>query len=226
MRAIVTGGAGFIGSHVVDAVIDAGGKVLVVDDFSRRRPTGLDRARLAQVDIRHGDVLTAAFTDFRPEVVFHLAAQIDVRASMANPAHDASVNVLGSVNVFAAAAASGARRVVNTSTGGAIYGDHPQIPTPETVTPRPTSAYGLSKFVAEQYGDWFVRARGVDVVTLRYGNVYGPRQDPKGDAGVIAIFGNQVLAGETPRSTATGRRPGTSSTSVTSPHQPRRRGRP
>ena len=200
MRAIVTGGAGFIGSHVVDAVIDDGGEVLVVDDLRSGRLANLDRAspRLAQIDIRDGDALTATFVDFRPEVVFHLAAQIDVRASMADPAHDASINVLGSVNVFAAAAAAGARRVVNTSTGGAIYGDCSQIPTPETVTPRPSSAYGLSKWAAEQYGDWFGRARGLDVVTLRYGNVYGPRQDPKGDAGVIAVFGDQVLTGGTP----------------------------
>ena len=200
MRAIVTGGAGFIGSHVVDAVIDDGGEVLVVDDLRSGRLANLDRAspHLAQVDIRDGDALTATFVDFRPEVVFHLAAQIDVRASMADPAHDASINVLGSVNVFAAAAAAGARRVVNTSTGGAIYGECSQIPTPETVTPRPSSAYGLSKWAAEQYGDWFGRARGLDVVTLRYGNVYGPRQDPKGDAGVIAVFGDQVLTGGTP----------------------------
>ena len=200
MRAIVTGGAGFIGSHVVDAVIDDGGEVLVVDDLRSGRLANLDRAspHLVQVDIRDGDALTATFVDFRPEVVFHLAAQIDVRASMADPAHDASINVLGSVNVFAAAAAAGARRVVNTSTGGAIYGECSQIPTPETVTPRPSSAYGLSKWAAEQYGDWFGRARGLDVVTLRYGNVYGPRQDPKGDAGVIAVFGDQVLTGGTP----------------------------
>ncbi len=203
MRAAVTGGAGFIGSHVVDALIDAGSDVLVVDNLVSGRIANVERAlersaEFVEVDIRHADAVTAAFAGFRPEVVFHLAAQIDVRASMAEPAFDASVNVLGSINVFAAAAATGVRRVVNTSTGGAIYGDDAPIPTPETLPPRPSSAYGLSKWVAEQYGDWFRRSRGLDVVTLRYGNVYGPRQDPHGDAGVIALFGRRLLTGEAP----------------------------
>ena len=136
---------------------------------------------------------TAAFRSFRPELVFHLAAQIDVRVSMEEPAHDAAVNVLGSVNVFAAAYAAGVRRVVNTSTGGAIYGETKVVPTSENVPPNPISAYGLSKLTAEHYARWFRRMRGLDVVTLRYGNVYGPRQDPRGDAGVIAIFCDRVL---------------------------------
>jgi UDP-glucose 4-epimerase len=131
-------------------------------------------------------------------VVFHLAAQIDVRESMTDPSFDAATNVVGSINVFAAARAAGVQRVVNTSTGGAIYGETDVVPTPETAPARPLSAYGLSKRTAEDYAAWFRRSHGLDVVTLRYGNVYGPRQDPRGDAGVIAIFCDRVLSGREP----------------------------
>jgi UDP-glucose 4-epimerase len=199
MRAVVTGGAGFIGSHLVDRLLAAGTEVLVVDDLSSGTLGNLaPAARLEELDVRNGDRLAAALAAFAPNTVFHLAAQIDVRASMADPAHDASVNVLGSVRVFAAALAAGVHRVVNTSTGGAIYGSTPVVPTPETEPARPLSAYGLSKRAAETYGAWFLEAHGLDVVTLRYGNVYGPRQDPGGDAGVIARFCDRVLAKEPP----------------------------
>lgn len=203
MRAVVTGGAGFIGSTIVDALVADGTEVLVVDDLSRGSRANLDTAlargaRLAEVDVRDGPALDEAFRSFRPDVVFHLAAQIDVRVSMDEPARDAAVNVVGSVNVFAAAHRAGARRVVNTSTGGAIYGETDVVPTSEVVPADPISAYGLSKLSAERYARWFRRMRGLDVVTLRYGNVYGPRQDPRGDAGVIAIFCDRVLAGRRP----------------------------
>ncbi|MGH3996475.1 MAG: NAD-dependent epimerase/dehydratase family protein [Pseudonocardiaceae bacterium] len=150
------------------------------------------------MDVRDGLAVDTTFRSFRPELVFHLAAQIDVRVSMDEPARDAAINVLGSVNVFAAAHAAGARRVVNTSTGGAIYGETEMVPTSEKVLADPVSAYGLSKLTAQHYGHWFHRTYGLDVVTLRYGNVYGPRQDPGGDAGVVAIFCNRVLAGQRP----------------------------
>jgi UDP-glucose 4-epimerase len=203
MRALVTGGAGFIGSHLVDALVDSGAEVLVVDDLSRGMLVNLEPAlgkgaRLVELDVRDGLALDEAFRSFRPEVVFHLAAQIDVRVSMDEPAYDAAVNVLGSVNVFSAAHSAGARRVVNTSTGGAIYGESDVVPTPEAVVADPVSAYGLSKLTAEHYARWFRRMRGLDVVTLRYGNAYGPRQDPRCDAGVIAIFCDRVLAGRRP----------------------------
>ncbi|MGH3887391.1 MAG: NAD-dependent epimerase/dehydratase family protein, partial [Pseudonocardiaceae bacterium] len=154
MRAVVTGGAGFIGSHLVDALVDAGAEVLVVDDLSRGTRANLElalgrTARLVQVDVCDGLALDEAFRSFRPELVFHLAAQIDVRVSMDEPARDAAVNVLGSVNVFSAAHAAGVRRVVNTSTGGAIYGATEVVPTSETVPADPVSAYGLSKLTAE-----------------------------------------------------------------------------
>lgn len=203
MRAVVTGGAGFIGSHIVDALVDDGAEVLVIDDLSRGTRSHLKEAlsrgvRLVRLDVRDRAAVDEAFHSFRPELVFHLAAQINVRVSMDQPARDAAVNVLGSVNVFAAALAASARRVINTSTGGAIYGATEVVPTSEDVPANPLSAYGLSKLSAERYARWFHQMRGLDVVTLRYGNVYGPRQDPRGDAGVIAIFCGRVLAGRRP----------------------------
>jgi UDP-glucose 4-epimerase len=202
-RAAVTGGAGFVGSTLVDQLLAGGTEVLVVDDLSHGTTSNLDNAlaagaRLVELDIRDAGRLERGLAGFRPDVVFHLAAQIDVRMSMELPALDAHANVIGSINTFQAAHEAGARRVVNTSTGGAIYGDTDVIPTPETVEPRPLSAYGLSKRTAEEYARWFRRAKGLDVVTLRYGNVYGPRQDPRGDAGVIAIFIDKLLAGGRP----------------------------
>ena len=203
MRALVTGGAGFIGSNVVDALRARGDEVAVVDDLSTGRIENLEAALVAgatfhQLDIRDADAVNAAFEAARPEVVFHFAAQMDVRRSLADPAFDASVNVVGTINVLEAAHASGARRLINTSTGGAIYGETEVMPTPETVAAAPVSAYGQSKQCAELYCAWAGRARGLETVTLRYGNVYGPRQDPGGEAGVIVIFAGRLLSGEQP----------------------------
>jgi UDP-glucose 4-epimerase len=203
MRALVTGGAGFIGSNVVDALLARGDEVAVVDDLSTGRIENLEEALAAgatfhQLDIRDADAVTAAFEAARPEVVFHFAAQMDVRRSLTDPAFDASVNVVGTINVLEAAHAGGARRLINTSTGGAIYGETDVMPTPETVAAAPVSAYGQSKQCAELYCAWAGRARGLETVTLRYGNVYGPRQDPGGEAGVIAIFAGRLLSGEPP----------------------------
>lgn len=203
MRAAVSGGAGFIGSNLVDRLVRDGADVLVLDDLSSGTEANISRAlglgaRFAHTDVRDGDAVASAFEDFRPDTVFHLAAQIDVRVSMSRPAQDAAINVVGSLNVFSAAAAVGVRRVVNTSTGGAIYGPTAAIPSRETEPARPLSAYGLSKSTVEQYGDWFRQAHGLDVVTLRYGNVYGPRQNPGGDAGVVAILCDRALRGERP----------------------------
>lgn len=197
---MVTGGAGFIGSHVVHELARRGADVLVLDDLSRGDPANLagTGADLAEVDVRDAAAVTGAVGGFAPDVLFHLAARIDVRRSMADPAGDAHVNVLGTLHVLEAARAAGVRRVVNTSTGGAIYGETTVVPTPETEPARPLSAYGLGKRTAEEYAAWFRGAHGLDVVTLRYGNVYGPRQDPGGDAGVIAILCDRVLGGVRP----------------------------
>ena len=204
MRALVTGGAGFIGSNLVDALLDEGADVDVVDTLITGRRSNLEAsalprgARLHEVDITDGPALAALVADARPEVVFHLAAQIDVRRSVEEPAFDAAVNVLGTINVLEAARAAGVRKVVNTSTGGAIYGDASRIPTPEDEEPQPMAAYGQSKYCAERYLGWHQRLYGTDCVTLRLGNVYGPRQDPLGEAGVIAIFCGKLRAGERP----------------------------
>jgi UDP-glucose 4-epimerase len=153
-----------------------------------------------EVDIRDAGLVRSVFMDERPEVVFHMAAQVDVRKSLEDPAHDARTNVEGTINVLEAARASGARRFVNTSTGGAIYGegDDVPVPTPETVEAAPMAAYGQSKYCAERYVRWENRLYGFSTVTLRYGNVFGPRQNPHGDAGVIAIFCGRALEGKAP----------------------------
>jgi UDP-glucose 4-epimerase len=150
-------------------------------------------------DIRDGAALTALMSIARPEAIFHLAAQVDVRRSLADPGFDARTNVEGTINVLEAARAAGSRRVVFSSTGGAIYGDTDLLPTPETVEPLPMAAYGQSKFCAERYLGLYERLYGLSTVALRFGNVYGPRQDPHGEAGVIAIFCGKLLAGERPR---------------------------
>ena len=150
------------------------------------------------MDIRDADAVAETMAAAQPEVVFHLAAQIDVRRSAADPAADARINVEGTVNVLDGARRAGARRLVNTSTGGAIYGEGRTIPAPEDHPVAPEAPYGLSKFCAENYCDLFTRFHGLSTVSLRYGNVYGPRQDPLGEAGVVAIFCGKLLEGGAP----------------------------
>jgi UDP-glucose 4-epimerase len=204
MHAIVTGGAGFIGSNLVDALLDQGAEVDVVDTLVTGRRANLEAgafdrgARLHEVDITDAAALTSLVGDIAPDVIFHLAAQIDVRKSIDDPAFDAAVNVVGTINVLAAAHAAGVGRVVNTSTGGAIYGDADVIPSPESTEPLPMAAYGQSKFCAERYLGWYGRLYEQSNVTLRLGNVYGPRQDPHGEAGVVAIFCGLLREGGTP----------------------------
>jgi UDP-glucose 4-epimerase len=195
VRALVTGGAGFIGSHITDALIDAGHTVVVVDDLSRgRREQVNPGATFVELDITSPDI-AAAFAEARPDVVFHAAAQIDVRESVRDPLHDADVNVVGTVNVLRAAVDAGARRVVFASSGGAIYGDTDVVPTPEDHPCLPESPYGTAKLCAEAYGGTFSRQAGLEFVALRYANVYGPRQDPHGEAGVVAIFATRLVHG-------------------------------
>jgi UDP-glucose 4-epimerase len=186
VRALVTGGAGFIGSHITDALIGAGHTVTVIDDLSRgRREQVNPAATFVALDITSPE-LVAAIADAKPEVVFHAAAQIDVRESVRDPLHDADVNVVG----------TGTRRVIFASSGGAIYGDTDVIPTPEDHPCRPESPYGTAKLCAEAYGGTFSRQAGLEFVALRYANVYGPRQDPHGEAGVVAIFATRLTHGE------------------------------
>jgi UDP-glucose 4-epimerase len=201
MRALVTGGAGFIGSNLVDALLERGDEVTVIDDLSTGKRENLDDgiangARLVELDIRDARSVADAVAGASPEVVFHLAAQIDVRKSVADPGNDARINVEGTINVLNAALAADVRRVVNTSTGGAIYGEGKILPAPEDHPVAPEAPYGQSKFGAEGYTDLFKRLHGLSTVSLRYGNVFGPRQDPLGEAGVIAIFCGNLLEGK------------------------------
>jgi UDP-glucose 4-epimerase len=203
MTAIVTGGAGFIGSNLVDALIERGEDVVVVDDLSTGRRANLDDAlargaALHEADVCDAERLRALFDDVRPQQVFHLAAQIDVRRSVADPAADARVNVEGTINVLAAAQAAGARRVVYSATGGAVYGEAEQVPTPEDAPAQPLAPYGMGKLSGEGYCALFTRLHGLSTVALRYANVYGPRQDPLGEGGVIAIFCGCFAEGRTP----------------------------
>jgi len=203
MRALVTGGAGFIGSHVVDALLARGDQVSVVDDLSTGREENLRGALeagavLHRLDIRDAAAVSELVEREAPEAILHLAAQIDVRRSVREPALDARINVEGTVNMLEAARGSGVARFVSTSTGGAIYGETEHLPTPETVPPNPEAPYGTSKYCAEQYCALYRRLHGLRTITLRYGNVYGPRQDPLGEAGVVAIFCGRLVRGERP----------------------------
>ena len=190
----MTGGAGFIGSHVVDALLARGDEVLVLDDLSNgKRENVPDGAELEVVDVR--EPLTDRFSGV--DVCFHLAAQVDVRVSVKRPGEDADVNVLGTISVLEAARRHGTQ-VVLASTGGAIYGEC-ERPAPEDSPLRPLAPYGVSKLAAEQYLAVYGRLYGTGHVSLRYGNVYGPRQDPHGEAGVVAIFLGRLAEGERPR---------------------------
>jgi UDP-glucose 4-epimerase len=200
VRVLVTGGAGFIGSHVVDALLEQGDDVAIVDHLTRSpRPwlaEALGRgAQLHVADVRDLATLRPAFAQARPEVVLHLAAQVDVRRSVVDPSYDVQVNVAGTVSVLEAAREVGARRVVLASTAAA-YGDPVRIPTPEDAAIAPLSPYGTSKAAAEWYLGQYLRLHGLSSVALRMANVYGPRQDPHGEAGVVAIFCGAAAMGQ------------------------------
>jgi len=204
VRAIVTGAAGFIGSHVADALVARGDEVTAIDDLSTgRRERVHDAVRLVTADIRDTEALGSAFAGAEPEVVFHLAAQADVRVSVERPAHDAEVNVIGTIGVLEAARGCGAK-VVFSSTGGAIYGEC-ERPAMEDDELRPISPYGTSKLAGEHYLAAWNRLHGTEHVSLRYGNVYGPRQDPHGEAGVVAIFFGRLAEGQPVTIFGTGR---------------------
>lgn len=198
MRVVVTGGAGFIGSHLTDAFLARGDEVTVVDSLSAGRPARLDdRVVLHELSVTDARLLGQAVESASPDLICHLAAQIDVRASVARPAADAQTNVIGTINVLEAARAANAR-VMLCSTGGAIYGRDAPIPSMEDVLPLPESPYGIAKHCAEQYLGLYNRLHGTAHSVLRLANVYGPRQDPTGEAGVVPIFCSQILAGARP----------------------------
>jgi UDP-glucose 4-epimerase len=198
MRVLVTGGAGFIGSHVVDALVQASHDVVVVDDLSMgKREQVHPAARFYRVDIRDRQALEEVFRIERPDVVNHHAAQGNLRRSMTEPSFDASVNIVGSLNLLEYALTYKVRTFVNISSGGAVYGEPQRLPVDECHPTCPMSAYGMSKYTVEQYLRLF-DGSGLDYTILRYANVYGPRQNPKGEAGVVAIFSRQMLAGEQP----------------------------
>ena len=195
MRAVVTGGAGFIGSHVVDALLDRGDEVWVLDNLaSGRREQVNPGARLVEADVRDAEAVATAFAEARPQTCFHLAAQADVRVSIEQPAFDAEVNLIGTVNVLEAARAQHVK-VVFSSTGGAIYGEC-ERPADEDSPRLPLAPYGTSKLAGEEYLATWSRLYGAGHVSLRYGNVYGPRQDPHGEAGVVAIFFGRIANGQ------------------------------
>ena len=203
LKALVTGGAGFIGSHLVDTLLERGDEVVALDNLSTGRRDNVEGAlqRDAQLiveDVRDGDLVKALLERERPEIVYHLAAQMDVRVSTSRPNYDAEINVLGTLNVLDAARESGVRRLVFASTGGAIYGEADELPASEDSAIRPEAPYGQAKYAAEGYADLYRRLHDLSTISLRLGNVYGPRQDPFGEAGVIAIFCGKLRDGGRP----------------------------
>jgi UDP-glucose 4-epimerase len=198
MKIVVTGGAGFIGSHLVDAYVEADHEVIVLDDLSSgRRENVHPRARLAALDIRSPEARALVERE-RPEVLSHHAAQMSVRRSVEEPRVDADINILGMLNLLEGARAGGVRRILFASSGGAIYGEQERFPADEGHPTVPVSPYGVSKRAGELYLSCWYAAYGIPYVALRYSNVYGPRQDPHGEAGVVAIFTRALLAGRQP----------------------------
>jgi UDP-glucose 4-epimerase len=199
MKILITGGAGFIGSHIADAYLAAGHEVTIVDDLSTGRMKNIpSRAAFVKADIRDREAVERLFGEGRFDAVNHHAAQMDVRRSVADPAHDASVNIIGVLTLLEAARAHGVRRVVFASSGGAIYGEQDVFPAPEEHPTRPISPYGVAKLTTERYLYYYDAVHGIRSVSLRYANVYGPRQNPEGEAGVVAIFTGKMLRGEEP----------------------------
>lgn len=199
MKCIITGGAGFIGSHLADKLIDMGGEVLIIDNLTTGSPDNINKsAEFEEVDICDEGSIKKIFQKFKPEFVFHFAAQINVRNSIEDPTYDARVNILGSLNIIKETINSDSRRLVFASSGGTIYGEPEYRPVKEDHPKVPIAQYGLSKSTIEEYLRIFKEQTGLSYISLRYANIYGPRQNPKGEAGVFAIFATQILRDERP----------------------------
>jgi UDP-glucose 4-epimerase len=198
MKILVTGGAGFIGSHIVDAYIKLGHKVTVLDNFSSGKKENINpEANVITADINDNNI-TEIFEKENFDIVSHHAAQMNVRVSVDDPKFDANTNIIGSINIFEAARRSGVKKIIFASSGGTIYGEQEKFPAEEDDRKAPCSPYGISKLSTEHYLFYYQSVYGIDRVVLRYGNVYGARQNPHGEAGVVAIFINKMLAGEQP----------------------------
>lgn len=196
MKILVTGGAGFIGGHIADALVERQHQVAVLDDLSSGEQRNVPaEAEFYEVDITHAEATTAAIREFQPDAVCHQAAQMSVSRSVREPDFDASVNILGLVNVLQAATSVGTKKFVFASSGGVLYGDV-DVPAAESTPANPISPYGISKWAGERYLQFFANEHGMSTTALRYSNVYGPRQNPHGEAGVVAIFCTRMLAGE------------------------------
>ncbi len=197
-KILVTGGAGFIGSNLVDALVEQGHEVSVVDDLSSGDKTNLNpRAKFFELSL-NDKKLSKVFVNQKPDAVFHLAAQIDVRKSVADPVWDAECNIIGSLKLLELCREHKTKKIIFSSTGGAIYGDTNQCPTPESHLELPISPYGIAKLTIEKYLNFYHLIHGLNYVALRYANVYGPRQNTKGEAGVVAIFCDRLLQGKNP----------------------------
>ena len=198
MKIFVTGGAGFIGSHITDSLVEGGHKVSVIDDLSTGKRSHIHpKAKFYHLDIRDKR-LNEVFSQERPNIVCHHAAQINVRKSVEDPIFDANINILGTLHLLKLSLTHGVKKIIFASTGGAIYGEQDYFPADENHPTRPLSPYGVTKLAVENYLYYYQQVYGLDYVILRYANVYGPRQDPYGEAGVVAIFAESMLSGKTP----------------------------
>ncbi len=198
MKILITGGAGFIGSNIADRLIELGHSVAIVDNLATGKKENINsKADFYEYDIREKDLISV-FKMVMPEIVIHNAAQLSVRLSVEDPLYDSSVNVLGGLNVFNCSRRCGAVRVIFASSGGTVYGEQEKFPADESHSTNPISPYGVAKLASEKYLNYFNNAYGLKYIALRYANIYGPRQDPLGEAGVVAIFARRLLTGQTP----------------------------
>ena len=198
MNIVITGGAGFIGSHIVDALQEEGHNITVIDNLSSGKRENIPNTRLLEIDILSYDEINKALKEIKPDIIYHLAAQINVRTSVEKPLFDAETNILATINILEQAKDIGVKKIIFASTGGAIYGEQDYFPADEQHIERPLSPYGIGKLASEKYMYYYHKNFDLPYIALRFANVYGPRQDPHGEAGVVAIFTQKMLKGEQP----------------------------